>query len=64
MWCCWHCVPLQTAGKTAQDIAIALLAELRPDLYDAKGRSELEKLATGKAFEELEDELSSLREKV
>ena len=57
-------VPLQTAGQTAQDIAIALLAQVRPDLYDTKGRSELEKLATGKAFEELEDELSNLRKKV
>ncbi len=55
---------LQTAGRTAQDVAIALLAEIRPDLYDTKGRSELEKIATGKAFEELEDELSNLREKV
>lgn len=55
---------IRTAGRTAQDVAIALLAEIRPDLYDTMGRSELEKIATGKAFEELEDELSNLREKV
>ena len=55
---------LQTAGLTGQDVALALLAEIRPDLYEAKGRSQLEKLATGKAFEELEEQLSDLREKV
>lgn len=57
-------VALETAGKTAQDVALALLVEIRPDLYEAKGRSELERLATGKAFEELEEELSDLRNKV
>ncbi len=57
-------VALQTAGRTAQDVAIVLLAEIRPDLYESMGRSQLEKLATGKAFEELEDELTDLREKV
>ncbi len=57
-------VALQTAGRTAQDLALALLAEIRPDLYESKGPSQLEKLATGKAFEELEEELSDLRDKV
>ncbi len=57
-------VALQTAGRTAQDVALALLAEIRPDLYESRGRSQLEKLATGKAFEELQEELSELREKV
>jgi hypothetical protein len=55
---------LQTAGRTAQDVALAVLAEIRPDLYESKGRSQLEKLATGKAFEELEEQLSDLRAKV
>jgi hypothetical protein len=57
-------VALQTVGRTAQDVALALLVEIRPDLYEAKGRSELERLATGKAFEELQEELSELRNKV
>jgi hypothetical protein len=57
-------VALQTVGQTAQDVALALLVEIRPDLYEAKGRSELERLATGTAFEELEKELSELRDKV
>lgn len=57
-------VALPTAGRTAQDVALALLAQIRPDLYEAKGRSQLEELATGRAFEELEAQLSDLREKV
>ncbi len=57
-------VALRTAGRTAQDVAIALLAQIRPDVYEAQGRSRLEGLATGEAFEELEAELSDLREKV
>jgi hypothetical protein len=55
---------LRTAGLSAQDVALAILAAIRPDLYELKGRSELERLATGKAFEELEEELSELRDKV
>jgi hypothetical protein len=55
---------LPTVGRTAQDVAIALLAEIRPDLYESMGRSQLERLATGEAFEELEKELRDLREKV
>lgn len=55
---------VRTTGQTAQDVAISLLAEIRPDLYEAKGRSQLEKLATGEAFGELERELSNLQEKV
>ncbi len=57
-------VALPTAGRTAQDVALALLAQIRPDVYEAQGRSQLERLATGEAFEELEAELSDLREKV
>jgi hypothetical protein len=57
-------VALQTSDRTAQDVALALIAEIRPDLYESEGRSQLEKLATGKAFEELEEQLSNLREKV
>ncbi len=55
-------VALPTADRTAQEIALSLLAVIRPDLYAAKGRSQLEKLATGTAFEELENELLNLRE--
>ncbi len=57
-------VALRTAGLSAQDVALALLAQIRPDIYEAQGRSQLERLATGEAFEELEAELSDLREKV
>lgn len=57
-------VALPTADRTAQDLAIALLAEIRPDVYERLGRSELERLATGQAFEDLEDELAAFKEKV
>ncbi len=57
-------VALPTAGRTAQDVAIALLAQIRPDLYESTGRPQLERLATGRAFEKLEEELTDLREKV
>ncbi len=57
-------VALRTAGLSAQDVALALLAQIRPDVYEAQVRSQLERLATGEAFEELEAELSDLREKV
>ena len=31
-------VALRTAGLTAQDVALALLAHIRPDVYEAQGR--------------------------
>ena len=57
-------VALVTADRTAQEVALALLAEIRPDLYEATGRSQLEALARGAAFEDLRNELLNLREKV
>ena len=56
-------VALVTADRTAQEVALALLAEIRPDLYEATGRSQLETLAKGAAFEDLQNELLNLREK-
>jgi hypothetical protein len=57
-------VALRTADLTSQEVALALMAEIRPDLYEAKGRPQLMKLATGEAFEELQMELAALRERV
>ena len=57
-------VALVTADRTAQEVALALLAEIRPDLYGANGRSQLETLAKGTAFEDLQNELLNLQEKV
>lgn len=57
-------VALVTADRTAQEVALALLAEIRPDLYEAAGRPQLEALAKGTAFKDLENELLNLREKV
>ena len=57
-------IALVTADRTAQEVALAVLAEIRPDLYEATGRSQLEALARGAAFEDLQNELLNLREKV
>lgn len=57
-------VALDTAGLSAQDVAIRLLREIRPDLYSKHPRAELEDLASGEAFRELHDELAATREEL
>src|SRR5262249_39671734 len=53
---------LNTEGRSAEDIAIALLREIRPDLYAKHPRSELAKLADGSALRGLQEELDRVRE--
>lgn len=48
---------LRTDRATAETIAIQLLREIRPDLYEKHPRSELEQLASGEAFVQLQQEL-------
>lgn len=55
---------LVTSDQTATDVALALLAEIRPDLYESAGRSQLEQMTSGSAFTDLQNELLNLREKV
>jgi hypothetical protein len=57
-------VALRVSGLSATDVALRLLAEIRPDIYQEKGRTSLEKLASGQAFEELEAQLRELHDKV
>lgn len=57
-------VAVRTADNTAQDIAIQILAEVRPDLYQKHPRSDLQKLASGEAIKELQDEIDSLIEQL
>lgn len=57
-------VAVRTADGTAQDIAIQILAEVRPDLYQKHPRSELQRLASGEAIKELQDEIDSLKEQL
>jgi len=54
-------VALNTTGLNAQDIAIRLLREIRPDIYIQHPRPELERLASGAAVEELQAELDRAR---
>lgn len=57
-------VALNTAGVGAQDIAIQLLREIRPDLYKRYPRAELERLASGEALRELQVEIERMREEL
>lgn len=54
-------VALNTAGLSAQDVAIQLLQEVRPDLYAKHPRAELERLASGEATRELQEQLGEYR---
>ena len=56
-------VALKTEGVSAQDIAIQILREIRPDLYEVP-RSELERLASGAAIHELQNEIDRTREEL
>lgn len=53
---------LNTEGRSAVDVAIALLGEIRPDLYERHPRAELAKLADGSALRGLQEELDRVRE--
>ncbi|HSW10539.1 MAG TPA: toll/interleukin-1 receptor domain-containing protein [Bacillota bacterium] len=57
-------VALLTGGHSAEDIAIMLLQEIRPDLYAQHPRAELEKRASGDALQELQDELEQVRQEL
>ena len=52
---------LRTSESTAADIAVQILAVVRPDIYENHPRRELQKLASGDAIKELQAELDSLR---
>lgn len=57
-------VAIRTADSAAEDIAIQVLAEVRPDLYEAHPRSELQKLVSGEAIQELQEDIGRLREQL
>ncbi len=50
-------VTLRTEGLSAQDVAIQVLREVRPDLYSTHPRSELERIASGAALRDLQEEM-------
>jgi hypothetical protein len=47
---------------TPQDIAIQILREIRPDLYEKHPRSELERLASGEAIKDIQRELEEAKD--
>jgi len=55
---------LDTKDLQAQDIAIQLLREIRPDLYAGHPRSELERITSGEAIQELQLLLETAREEL
>lgn len=57
-------IALNTAGTNAQDIAIQLLKEVRPDLYEKHPRAELERLAGGEAVRQLQKQIEEAREEL
>jgi hypothetical protein len=55
---------LKTADTNAQDAAIQLLKEIRPDLYAKHPRSYLEQLASGEAVQELQRQIELAQEEL
>jgi len=53
---------IDTSKVSAQDAAIQILREVRPDLYEKIPRNQLERLATGRAAEELQAEIDRIRD--
>ena len=53
-----------TSGLTAQDIALQILNVIRPDIYANHPRSQLEKMASGEALSELQNELERVKEEL
>jgi len=54
-------VALNTEGLKAQDVAIQILREVRPDLYAKHPRAELERIASGEALRDLQQEIDRTR---
>jgi hypothetical protein len=57
-------IALDTRDLSAQDTAVRLLRETRPDLYALHPRAELERRATGTALRELQDEIERTRDEL
>jgi len=53
-----------TCELSAEELAIRIVREIRPDLYANHSRSELESLASGDAISELQDEIIRTREQL
>ena len=52
---------VRTEDLTAEEIAIQILCDIRPDLYEKHPRAQLERLASGEALNDLQKELDSCK---
>lgn len=57
-------VALNTATSDAQEIAVKILREIRPDIYHKHPRAELEWLAGGDAVQDLQQEIEQTRKEL
>ncbi|MDB0507715.1 TIR domain-containing protein [Ralstonia solanacearum] len=55
-------VALNTEGRSAEDVAIEILRNVRPDLYAQNSRAELERIASGDALRDLQQEMNRTRQ--
>jgi hypothetical protein len=55
---------LNTEKETAQNIAIQIFREVRPDLYAAHPRAEIERIASGEALRDLQQEFDRIKEEL
>lgn len=57
-------IALRTEDSSAEDIAIQILRQIRPDLYKKHPRAHLQHLASGEALNDLQKELNRAREQL
>lgn len=57
-------IALNTATEEADEIAFKLLRKIRPDIYGKHERAHLEKLASGEAMNELQNQIEQAREEL
>jgi hypothetical protein len=57
-------IALRTAEMAAEDIGLAILAEVRPDIYEQHERNDLLKLYRSKPLHELHNELTRLHKEL
>lgn len=55
---------LNTEGQAAEDIAIQVFREVRPDLYAIHPRAEIERIASGQALSDLQQEFDRIKEEL
>jgi hypothetical protein len=57
-------VAIKTAGLEALDVALQVLMEVRPDIYQMHPRAELAKIASGEAIAELKEDLENVKDQL